>query len=184
MPDVDLPFRTAAGERVVLRKAIDRDLDGLVELRSDPDVRRHLGGAVPAERVRDLLLARSISWSTEGSGEFVVADPGSDDLLGMVILERRSAHRPGHVREDGEELELSYVLLRGVWGRGLAHEAASVLLREASAHLEDQPVLLISQTDNTRSIGLARRLGFQDSGTFTEFDAEQWLGSAPLSTWA
>ncbi|MGC5627581.1 GNAT family N-acetyltransferase [Georgenia sp. Z1344] len=184
MPDVDLPFRFAAGERVALRKAIDRDLDGLVELRSDPDVRRHLGGAVPEGRVRDLLTARSISWSTEGSGEFVVADAESDDLLGMVVLDRRSATRPGHVRDEGEELELSYVLRRSVWGRGLAREAAGLLLREAAAHLEDQPVLLVSTVDNARSIGLARRLGFEDAGTFTEFDAEQWLGSLRLGRWA
>ncbi|MGO1582783.1 MAG: GNAT family N-acetyltransferase [Actinomycetaceae bacterium] len=184
MPSLDLPFRSARGERVVLRKAVEPDIEGLVEMRSDPDVRRHLGGAVPAERVRELLQARSIAWSTEGAGEFVVADRETGELLGMVVLERRPAQRPGHVVDGGGELELSYVLRRSHWGRGLAREAATLLLRAAAEHLPDEPVLVITQADNARSVALAQRLGFTHAGNFSEFDAEQWLGSAPLHRWA
>jgi RimJ/RimL family protein N-acetyltransferase len=184
VPDVDLPFRTASGDRVTLRKAVDLDLEPLVDMRSDPDVRRHLGGPVPAERVRELLTSRSIDWSTAGAGQFVVADADTDEMLGMLVLERRPPHRPGHVVDGGNELELSYALRRTHWGKGLAREASELLLREAAAHLPDQPVLVVTQAANAPALALAGRLGFEHAGTFVEFDAEQWLGSAALSTWA
>ena len=184
VPDVDLPFRRVTGDRVSLRKATDLDLEPFVEMRSDPDVRRHLGGPVPAERVREQLTSRSIDWTTAGAGQFVVADSGTDEMLGMVVLERRPAHRPGHVLDAGGELELSYVLRRASWGKGLAHESCALLLGAAAAHLPDQPVLVVTQSANGPALALADRLGFTHAGTFTEFDAEQWLGSARLSDWA
>jgi RimJ/RimL family protein N-acetyltransferase len=105
-------------------------------------------------------------------------------MLGMLVLERRPPHRPGHVVDGGNELELSYALRRTHWGKGLAREASELLLREAAAHLPDQPVLVVTQAANAPALALAGRLGFEHAGTFVEFDAEQWLGSAALSTWA
>lgn len=42
--------------------------------------------------------------------------------------------------------------------------------------LPGEPVVLCTQLANTRSIALARRLGFVEVERFTEFDAEQWFG--------
>ncbi|MFB9534048.1 GNAT family N-acetyltransferase [Nonomuraea roseola] len=91
-----------------------------------------------------------------------------------------SADRPGHVIEDGEELELSYVLRRGAWGAGLAFEAATTVLRAAADELPDQPVVVVTQTANVRSLKLAVRLGFRHVSTFDEFGAEQTLSTASL----
>jgi RimJ/RimL family protein N-acetyltransferase len=81
---------------------------------------------------------------------------------------------------DGDELELSYVFRRDSWGKGWAYEAASALLRAAAAELPDQPVLAATQSANTRSLNLLRRLGFEPVSTFVQFDAEQTLATAPL----
>lgn len=97
------------------------------------------------------------------------------------MLARRSTDGPGHVTEDGEELELGYVLRRGAWGAGFAFEAATVALRAAADELPDQPVVLVTQTANKRALNLAARLGFRPIRTFEEFGAEQTLCTAPLS---
>jgi RimJ/RimL family protein N-acetyltransferase len=71
-------------------------------------------------------------------------------------------------------------LRRGAWGAGLAFEAASAALRAAADELTDQPVILLTQTANGRSLRLAVRLGFQPFITFEWFDAEQALCLASL----
>src|SRR5690625_2138660 len=172
------PFEEALAAGLLLRKATGGDERAYIELSSDTRVRLHLGGPVPVERVRARLKTQGTSSITADPGAYVIADGATDELLGLVSLERRPASRPGHVA--GDELELSYLLRRKFWGKGIASRAASLLLQTAAQHYEDQPVLVVTQTSNEASLALARRLGFQHAGTFREFGAEQWLGVRQL----
>ncbi|MER6942776.1 GNAT family N-acetyltransferase [Nonomuraea sp. NPDC000554] len=169
-------------DRLLLRKAHDADREGLIELFTDPEVRAYLGGPRPRSDVEQYLDAVGTANATSTPGSYVIADNTTNRLLGTLMLDRRSAERPGHVTEDGEELELSYVLRRSAWGAGLAFEAATVALRAAADELPDQPVLVVTQTANERSLKLAARLGFRHESTFEEFGAEQTLGTARLSS--
>ncbi|MEW9550560.1 GNAT family N-acetyltransferase [Nonomuraea sp. NPDC050783] len=170
--------------RLLLRKARDADRDGLVELFTDPEVRAHLGGPRPREEVERFLDAIGTAGATAVPGSYVIADRATDRFLGTLMLDRRPSARPGHLTEEGEELELSYVLRRGAWGQGFAFEAATAALRAAAAELPDQSVLIVTQSANERSLRLAARLGFRPVGTFEEFGAEQTLGAARLSAFA
>ncbi|ARF52945.1 GNAT family N-acetyltransferase [Streptomyces gilvosporeus] len=113
-------------------------------------------------------------------GTYVIADKETDRCIGTRVLDRRSPDLPGHVTEEGGELELTYLLRRGSWGAGLAFEAATAMLRAAAGELPDQPILVVTQTANERSLKLAARLGFQRMGTFEAHDAEQTLAVADL----
>ncbi|AXB41709.1 GNAT family N-acetyltransferase [Amycolatopsis albispora] len=164
-------------QRVVLRKARDADRDGLVEVFTDPEVRRSLGGPRPradVERFLDQVGAAAVA------GGYVIADRETDEFTGMLGLAPRDAGQPGHVTAEGGELELSYVLRRRAWGSGVAFEAAQALLRAAAAELTEQPVLVVTQTANERARKLAARLGFDEVDTFEAHDAEQTLAVASL----
>ncbi|MFF3016603.1 GNAT family N-acetyltransferase [Streptomyces sp. NPDC057939] len=179
----DLPMPTAVEiptERLRLRRAHDADIDGLVELRTDPQVRAHLGGPRPRSVVEQYFRTNGVGVLADRPGTYVIADKESDRLIGTLVLDRRSADLPGHVTEEGGELELSYVVRRGDWGAGFAFEAASAALRAAAGELPDQPVLVVTQTANERSLELAARLGFRPAGTFEAYDAEQALRVAEL----
>jgi RimJ/RimL family protein N-acetyltransferase len=65
-------------------------------------------------------------------------------------------------------------------GDGLAFEAATAALHAAAHELPDQPVLVVTQTANRRSLELATRLGFREVDTFEEFGAQQTLATARL----
>ncbi|MBB5915958.1 RimJ/RimL family protein N-acetyltransferase [Nocardia transvalensis] len=170
----------AAG-RVLLRKARDADREGLIELRTDPEVGAYIGGPLLREGVEQYLDGiGGAANATATPGTFIVADKTTDNLLGTVELKRRPADWPGHVADDGEELELGYLIRRDAWGAGLAFEAATAVLRAAANELPDQPVLIPTQTANTRSLRLAIRLGFQPVTTFEWFDADQTLCLASL----
>lgn len=171
-----------ATERLLLRKALDSDRNGFIELQTDPQVRTYLGGPRPRNAVEQYLDAAGIVNVTAAPGVFVIADKKTNRLIGTLMLNRRSAEQPGHLTEDGEELELTYLLLRSAWGAGLAFEASAAALRAAADELPDQPVLVITQTANQRSLKLATRLGFQPVTTFEAHGAQQTLATAHLHT--
>ncbi|WP_433212585.1 GNAT family N-acetyltransferase [Microtetraspora malaysiensis] len=168
-------------ERLLLRSALhDADREGLLELSTDPEVRKYLGGPRPRSEVEQHFDA-AIANATSKPGNYVIADNTTNRLIGTLMLARRSTDSPGHVTEGGEELELGYVLRRSAWGAGFGFEAATAALRAAADELPDQPVLVVTQTANKRSLKLAARLGFRPISTFEEFGAEQTLCTAPLS---
>ncbi|MEU2039000.1 GNAT family N-acetyltransferase [Nocardia niwae] len=171
-----------ASDRLRLRKARDGDREGLIELQTDPQVRAYLGGPRPRAAVEQYLDTVGITTVTAGPGVYIIADKGTNLLIGTLMLNRRSAAQPGHLTEGGEELELTYLLRRNAWGAGLAFEAATAALRTAADELPDQPVLVITQTANQRSLKLSARLGFQPVRTFEAHGAQQTLAAARLHT--
>ncbi|MBF6353837.1 GNAT family N-acetyltransferase [Nocardia higoensis] len=179
-----LPMLSAvqiAAERVLLRKARDADREGLIELQTDPEVWAYIGAPRLREDAEQRLDAiGGAANATATPGHFIIADKATDNLIGTFELKRRAADEPGHVAEDGEELELGYLMRRDAWGAGLAFEAATAVLRAAADELPDQPVLIATQTANKRSLRLAARLGFQPVSTFEWFDAGQTLCLASL----
>ncbi|MFF5243839.1 GNAT family N-acetyltransferase [Streptosporangium sp. NPDC000095] len=180
------PLRTLSAteilsERLLLRSVLhDADREGFIELSTDSEVQAYIGGPQPRNDVEQRFDA-AIANATSKPGNYVIADNTTNRLIGTLMLARRSTDGPGHVTEDGEELELGYVLRRSAWGAGFAFEAATAALRAAADELPDQPVLLVTQTANKRSLKLAARLGFGPISTFEEFGAEQTLCTAPLS---
>ncbi|MUL68167.1 GNAT family N-acetyltransferase [Mycobacterium sp. CBMA 234] len=179
-----MPLRAVCieGARVRLRTGRDDDAEGLIETQTDEQVRQFLGGPRPVDDVRALVESVGAAKLLEPAGCYVVADKHSDEMLGTVVLDRRSLELPGYVRADGDELELSYVFRAHAWGRGYASEAARLLLRYAAGELEDQPVVVVTQTANRASLRLAERLGFRVVETFEQYDAEQTLATAQLAT--
>jgi RimJ/RimL family protein N-acetyltransferase len=97
-------------------------------------------------------------------------------FVGAILVERRGADRPGHVRDAGNELEISVTLLAEYWGRGYAYEAVHAVLGWVRAAFPDEPVLLCTQSANLRAGRLAERLGFRRVATLNEFGAEERLG--------
>lgn len=176
-------LRIDAGE-VILRKAREDDREAIISHVTDPDVRAHLGGPQPRDGVERDLDEAGISAVTDAPGAFLIADKPSDDFVGTMSLTRRGVHHPGHISPDGEELELAYTLSPSAWGRGLAFAAATALLRRAAADLPAEPVIIVTQSANARSLSLARRLGFVPAMTFDEFGCEQTLAVVDLGEFA
>lgn len=182
----ELPTLSAVridADRVVLRKARDTDRERLIELQTDARVWAYLGG--PRERAQVEQGLEEIGGAanvTARPGVFVVADRATDALLGTVEVKRAAADMPVHVTGGGRELELGYLMRPDAWGCGLAFEATGAALRATAEELGDQPVILVTQSANKRSLNLAARLGFRPFATFEQFGAEQTLAVAGLHT--
>lgn len=169
------------GRRTRLRPPVDDDIDGFVETLVDPRVRRFLGGPLSEAHVRGRLHAEGTAAVMSSCGIYVVTGKESDDMLGTVTLTRRAPAQPGHVSHGGHELELGYVFRAHTWGQGYAGDAAHALLQCAASELNDQPVVIVTQTTNLAARRLATRIGFTERGAFTHHNAEHMMLAAPLS---
>ncbi|WP_199550866.1 GNAT family N-acetyltransferase [Streptomyces sp. N35] len=161
------PIRT---ERLVLRESEARDRTAFVDLYTSAEVHAYLGGPRP----RAELLRAIPQTPGRRPGVFVVELDGS--MIGSVVLDRREAERPGHVRPGAQEAELGYLFLPAAWGHGYAAEACAAALGWCAGVLPGEPVVLCTQTANDRSLRLARKLGFTEVARFEEYGAEQWFG--------
>jgi RimJ/RimL family protein N-acetyltransferase len=167
------PIRT---ERLVLRESEARDRAAFIELLSSPQVHTYLGGPQPRDE-----LERSVP-ETPGRrpGHFVVELDGA--MIGTVEVSRHDAERSGQIQPDTGEAELGYLLLPETWGRGYAGEACAAALDWFADALPGVPVVLYTQTANSRSMRLAEKLGFTEVKRFEKWDAEQWMGvRAPVT---
>lgn len=109
-------------ERLVLREPERRDRAAVIELFASPAVGTDLGGPRP----RDELEGTVSGEPDRRPGRFVLDLHGA--MTGIVTLDRRDAERPGHVRPEGGEAELGYMLLPDAWGCGYAGEAGAAAL--------------------------------------------------------
>lgn len=169
-------------QRLRLRQPRDADAEAFVETQTDPEVRKFLGGPRSEADVRASIESNGLA-RLAAAGGYVVTRNDDDVMLGFLSLSRRSSDVPGHVTDNGDELELSYVFRRCGWGMGYATEAARALLTAAATALPDQPVLIVTQSANSASLRLAERLGFRTHGAFDQFGAEQTLALAQLGTY-
>lgn len=144
-PDLHTP-------RLLLRARTAADVDAIMAMDADPEVRRFLGAVADPDAHRALVTRR-------------IAD-GVPDIW---AIERRE--RPGLVglaslspRPDGKGLQINWRLAREAWGRGLAAEAAAAVLRHAAETPGYGPIIAIIHPDNAASAGVARKIGMQPVG--------------------
>jgi RimJ/RimL family protein N-acetyltransferase len=167
---VPWPPEPLTTSRLLLRRTEARDRDACVDLMCSDDVQRYLGGARPREEVE-----REVP-EVPGDRPGVFAVEADGALIGNVFVNRRDADRPGHLREQGEEVEIGYLFLPASWGHGYATEAVAAVLEWVEQVLPGEAVVLCTQTANAASVRLATRLGFVEAERFVEVGAEQWFG--------
>ncbi|WP_078868548.1 GNAT family N-acetyltransferase [Streptomyces sp. NRRL B-1347] len=153
---------TLATERLTLRPVARPDVPHAVRLWTDPQVRRHLGGPVPADVVR----ARERHCVGVPGAFAVVRHDG--EVLGLVVAEP-----DGH---DGRT-EVSYQLLPEHWGHGYAREAVHAVVAWAGQAIRSAipGVVAVTQRANTRSRHLLDTLGATAADHFVAWGEPQVL---------
>ncbi|MFF9156870.1 GNAT family N-acetyltransferase [Streptomyces sp. NPDC014846] len=161
------PMRT---ERLLLRGSEARDRAAFVELFASPEVGAYTGGPRPREELERVVP----EVPGRRPGCFVVDLDGA--MIGMVTLDRRDTDTRLHARPDAVVAELGYLFLPEAWGRGYAAEACAAVLDRFAGAFPREPVVLRTQTANTRAMRVAAKLGFSEVERYEEYGAEQWLG--------
>ncbi|WP_020577241.1 GNAT family N-acetyltransferase [Actinopolymorpha alba] len=170
-PWYDVP--TLRGERCVLRRFRETDVDAVVEGCTDP-LTRHWLSALPdpytnvdalgyiQSREEDHASGQGIYWAA--------ADPATDRCVGsfgLMDIDRTMGSG-----------EIGYWVHPGARGRGVATEATRMIIRHAAIPVEDgglglRLLTLRAAATNTASQLVAERAGFRRAGTWR---ADQRLG--------
>lgn len=163
MSDRPFPFEARSAHepvlethRLRLRPLRAGDLDHLVCLDSDPEVRRFVDQpAAPsrqelAARLPDMLQRFGL---TREPSYWTAEDPATGDFLGWFHL-RPLEGEPG-------SLDLGYRLRRERWGRGLATEGSALLLERAFGELGAQRVTAHALEENLASRRVLEKLGLR-----------------------
>lgn len=138
------------------------DRSSLIELYTHPTVRQYLGGplqqAVAEKRATEDIqnLAALPIWS--------IRSLSHDSFIGIISLDDH---------HDGEDIEVSYVLLPEYWGKGYATQALKLVLAYAFKSLNLEKIIAETQTQNTASIKLLERVGMKFEKSLERFDANQ-----------
>ena len=135
--------------RLILRAVRLEDFSGYASILCTTHG-RFVGGPLSREDAWSDFAALSAGWLLHGHGGWAVADTATGDLLGFVLL----GLEPGDV-----EIELGYLFLEDVEGRGFATEAAAAARDWAFNALGLLTIVSYIASKNARSIALARRLG-------------------------
>ncbi|MFJ2771686.1 GNAT family N-acetyltransferase [Streptomyces sp. NPDC087300] len=154
-------FTTA---RLTLRPIERADVPAVSRLWTDPDVRRHLGGPVADDVVRERERA-----CVGAPGALSVVRTRDSVVLGLVSVE------PG-ARQG--RTEVSYQLLPEHWGHGYAREAVGAVVGRLMAPPEGAEVpgiVAVTQEANSRSRRLLEALGARVEERFVEWDERQVL---------
>lgn len=141
--------------RLILRPPRPEDFDGYVELMSDAEHVRFIGGAAPASAVWRQVMAVAGSWSLQGFGFFSVVDKASGRWVGRL----------GPWFPYGwPAAEVGWSILPSEAGKGFVTEGSAAAVDWAFRHLGWTDVIHVIDPDNVPSQKVAQRLGSTNRG--------------------
>jgi RimJ/RimL family protein N-acetyltransferase len=149
-------------ERLVLRRLTADDLDLIIDLDSDPQVKRYIDNGADVDRDE---LAEMLEWwlgyyeRFAGYGFWAAIDKVTGRFLGWFHL------RPGE-GAGPREPELGYRLRRDAWNLGYATEGAKALIDKAFAELGAERVYASTMVVNVASRRVMEKAGLRHVRTF------------------
>lgn len=138
--------------RLHLRPFAPSDLQDLHRLWTDPEVRRYLfdGEIIPRARVAEEIASSLERFKAQGCGLWSAFPRGERELIGFCGY--RFFHEP-------PERQLIYGFAPTHWGRGLATEAARVMIRYGFEELALTRVLASADAVNAASLRVMEKAG-------------------------
>lgn len=146
---------TLTTPRLTLRPIRNEDVSAYLEIWSDPEFTRYIGGGSPPspDGIWHAMASNIGCWALAGVGPWSVIENASGDLVG----------RAGLWDEPGwPGVEAVWFLGRPWWGRGYATEAAKAAITWVfDARPDLREVVSTIVPANVPSIRVARRLGMR-----------------------
>jgi RimJ/RimL family protein N-acetyltransferase len=147
------PLRTP---RLTLRPVGVSDLEELIGLWGDPAFATSIfPTALSPEEVWFRLLRDIGHWRTLGFGNWSIRDSNGSYVGSVGVFDYRRQLDP-----PLDAPELGWGIAPAFQGRGLAFEAVSALLGWCDRELSAARTVCMIAPDNSRSLALARRLGY------------------------
>jgi RimJ/RimL family protein N-acetyltransferase len=177
-----MPQSTLRTERLTLLPLADEHLEWELDLDSDPEVMRYLGGRASTREEVEAGHARRLATAQKVDKLGFWVGLIDHEFVGWWILQ--PAQGPDQP-DDARVADLGYRLLRRYWRRGLASEGARELVRYGFDDVGLDRIIAQTMEVNAPSRAVLERVGLRYVRTFPssmagpeveyEITREQWL---------
>lgn len=148
---------TLQTDRLIATRLTEADRALIAAMHQDADAMSRIGG-VRDEASTDRYMAFNLRhWAEKGFGVYLLRDRANGAFIGRAGMR----HRPP---AEGEGVEIVYALLPAAQGLGLGPEFLVCLLEQARGPLGLAAVVAVIEPENTPSLRVAKRAGFQVTG--------------------
>lgn len=155
-------------DRLILREIEEYDVQGILELDSDPEVHRYLGEKPIKSIEESESIIRYIrnQYEEDGMGRWAVIDKMTNEFIGWSGLKYEK-----EVREEMHYYDLGYRLKKKFWGKGIATETALESLKYGFQKMDLKEIYAGAHVENIASNKVLQKVGLTYLETF-EYDNE------------
>jgi RimJ/RimL family protein N-acetyltransferase len=165
-----LPEQIKTG-RMLLREPLEADAEAIFSAYAqDPVVCRYLDWAphTSLDVTRRFIAECLEAWSIGHRLPYVIADPGSNEVLGMI-----------EARILSTTVDIGYVLARSRWGSGLMPEAIEAVASACLARPEIFRVQALCDVENHASARALEKSGFAREGRLARYGVHPNVSPEP-----
>jgi ribosomal-protein-alanine N-acetyltransferase len=144
------------GQRILLREFRADDVDALAAIHADPRMLSYYAPEVATRAHAELLVEKFMAWASERprrNFQLAIVSAATGELLGSCGV-RSKGCAPG-------KAEFGIGIGPSSWGKGIAQEAARLILDYAFAELGLDEVVGVAVAENEAVAKFARRLGLE-----------------------
>lgn len=160
--------------RLRATRLTDADTEAVHAMHQDARIMASIGGVRDADRTAMYMADNLDHWQRRGFGIYLLHDRGTGALVGRAGL------RTIAISADEAGVEIAYVMLPAMWGRGLATEITQQLIALARDTLRLSELVAVIHPDNTPSLRIAERAGFRHDGWVERHTGRFMLHRLPL----
>ena len=150
-----------------------KDEDFAVRLECDPDIMHHIGGPRPEADARAAHKRRLDLMEKGEAHMYKIVAERSEEALGTIGIWKVSSKGP-------QTYEMGWLVLPKHQGKGVATEAARLVLLQARSDPAVRYVHAYPAVANVASNAIARKIGMVNLG---EFDNEGFAGVLRCNDW-
>lgn len=138
-------------DRLIIRRFTKMDADAVFAMRSDENVMRFIRAPqMNRDEAENWIELVSSRWKDEKIGFCAVFEKASEEFIGWCGLWRL---------KETDEIEVGYALVKEVWGKGFASEAAGAFLDYGFNELNLGKIVAVAHPENQASQNVMKRLG-------------------------
>ncbi len=152
-------------ERLLMRRFTPEDLDKLIELRSDEEVIKYLGGKKfqNPEAIDKRLKFYIECYEKFGFGVCATIWKETGEMFGWSGL---------MPLEDTGEIEVGYGMIKEFWGKGIGFECAMAWLKFGFEQAALERIVAVAYPENKGSWRIMEKCGMKYEKTETHYGAE------------
>ncbi|MEH7387957.1 GNAT family N-acetyltransferase [Bacillus sp. JJ1521] len=160
-------------ERLILRKMTKDDTRNLMDIFSDPVAMRYYPSTKKESDTNEWIKWTLKNYDEYGVGLWIVEDKVTGEFLGQCGIVPQEV--------DGVmEMEIGYLFVRRVWGKGYATEAALACKNYGFERLKLNRMVSLPDVNNIPSVKVAERIGMQEIKTINKWGKEVYVYSVSI----